>query len=63
MDKLKFLQPIWWTASLILLMLHVMTKGTAKHINIDFLKVFNQVFQYTDSRESSRRSGCGSRIS
>lgn len=51
MDKLKYLQPIWWTASLILLMLHVMTKGTAKHINIDFLKVFNQFFQYADSAQ------------
>lgn len=51
MDKLKYLQPIWWTASLILLMLHVMTKGTAKRINLDFSKIFNQVLQYVDSAQ------------
>lgn len=49
MDKLKYLQPIWWTASLILLMLHVMTKGTAMRINLDFSKIFKQVLQYVDS--------------
>lgn len=51
MDKLKYLQPVWWTASLILLMLHVMTKGTAKRINLDFSKIFNQVLQYVDSAQ------------
>lgn len=43
MDKLKYLKPTWWTASMVLLMLWLMTKGAMKHINLDISMVVNKI--------------------